>query len=185
MSWESTLSCKRSIFPAVSSDNPHSCALIRTVKFPPLKTGISSCGSPARSCNTWHRRSRATVSGLPTTGCAPTSLAGSCGASVKWGKGAGLLIWERLVKKFIGTGDADSTKVKEGLELFNIGAAVLNGHLESRDYLVGTKPTLADFSVAVPMVYAAPAGLPLDPYPAIRRWYGRMEKIDSWKKSLP
>ena len=101
------------------------------------------------------------------------------------GKGAGLLIWERLVKKFIGAGDADPAKIKEGLEFFNIGAAVLNGHLENRDYLVGTKPTLADFSVAVPMVYAMPAGLPLDAYPAIRQWYGRIEKIESWKKSLP
>jgi glutathione S-transferase len=63
----------------------------------------------------------------------------------EWGKGAGHLIWERLVKKFIGAGEADPIKVKEGLELFNIGAAVLNGHLERRDYLVGTKPTLADF----------------------------------------
>jgi glutathione S-transferase len=103
----------------------------------------------------------------------------------EWGKGAGALIWERLVKKFIGAGDADPAKIKEGLELFNIGAAVLNGHLERRDYLVGTKPTLADFSVAVPMVYAVPAGLPLEPYPGIRQWYGRIEKIESWKKSLP
>jgi len=103
----------------------------------------------------------------------------------EWGRGAGFLIWERLVKKFIGGGDPDAAKVKEGEELFNIGAAVLNGHLENREYLVGTKPTLADFSVAVPMVYATPAGLPLDAYPSIRRWYGRMEKIDSWKKSLP
>jgi glutathione S-transferase len=103
----------------------------------------------------------------------------------EWDRGAGLLIWERLVKKFIGAGDADPAKIKEGLELFNIGAAVLNGHLENREYLVGTKPTLADFSVAVPMVYAAPAGLPLDSYPAIRQWYARIEKIESWKKSLP
>jgi hypothetical protein len=35
------------------------------------------------------------------------------------------------------------------------------------------------------MVYAMPAGLPLDAYPAIRQWYGRIEKIESWKKSLP
>ena len=103
----------------------------------------------------------------------------------EWGKGAGALIWERLVKKFIGAGDADPAKIKEGLELFNIGAAVLNGHLERRDYLVGTKPTLADFSVAVPMVYAVPAGLPLESYSGIRQWYGRIEKIESWKKSLP
>lgn len=25
------------------------------------------------------------------------------------------------------------------------------------------------------------AGLPLDDYPAIRRWYGRLEAIDAWR----
>jgi len=103
----------------------------------------------------------------------------------EWGRGAGMLIWENLIKKFFGNDDPDPNKIKEGKELFNVGAAVLNSHLEKRDYLVGNNPTLADFSVAVPLVYAVPGRLPLDPYPAIRQWYSRIEKIESWKKSLP
>jgi glutathione S-transferase len=101
------------------------------------------------------------------------------------GRGAGTLIWENLIKKFFGNNDPDPNKIKEGLELFNVGAAVLNSHLEGRNYLVGNNPTLADFSVAVPLVYAVPGRLPLDPYPAVRQWYSRIEKIESWKKSLP
>jgi glutathione S-transferase len=103
----------------------------------------------------------------------------------EWGRGAGILIWVNVIKKFLGSGDFDPNKIKEGLEFFNIGAAVLNGHLENRDYLVGKNPTLADFSVAVPLVYAAPARLPLDHYPAIRQWYKRIENIESWKNTLP
>jgi glutathione S-transferase len=103
----------------------------------------------------------------------------------EWGRGAGILIWENVIKKFLGSGDFDPNKIKEGRELFDFGAAVLNGHLENRDYLVGGNPTLADFSVAVPLVYAAPAQLPLDPYPAIRQWYKRIENIESWKNTLP
>ena len=95
------------------------------------------------------------------------------------------MIWENLIKKFLSSGDPDPNKIKEGLELFDFGAAVLNGHLENRDYLVGKNPTLADFSVAVPLVYATPARLPLDPYPAIRQWYKRIENIESWQKTLP
>jgi glutathione S-transferase len=103
----------------------------------------------------------------------------------EWGRGAGILIWVNVIKKFLGSGDFDPNKIKEGRELFDFGAAVLNGHLENRDYLVGKNPTLADFSVAVPLVYAAPARLPLDHYPAIRQWYKRIENIESWKNTLP
>ena len=103
----------------------------------------------------------------------------------EWGKGAGNLIWENLIKKLLGGGEPDPNKIKEGLELFNIGARVLNQHLEKHNYLVGNNPTLADFSVAVPLVYAKPARLPLDPYAQIRQWYNRIEKIESWQKSLP
>jgi len=103
----------------------------------------------------------------------------------EWGRGSGILIWENLIKKFLSSGDPDPNKIKEGLELFDFGAAVLNGHLENRDYLVGKNPTLADFSVAVPLVYATPARLPLDPYPAIRQWYKRIENTESWQKTLP
>jgi glutathione S-transferase len=103
----------------------------------------------------------------------------------EWGRGAGTLIWENLIKKFFANEDPDPNKIKEGLELFNVGAAVLNSHLQKRDYLVGNNPTLADFSVAVPLVYAVPGRLPIDSYPVIRQWYSRIEKIESWKKSLP
>ena len=103
----------------------------------------------------------------------------------EWGRGAGILIWENVIKKFLSSGDPDPNKIKEGLEFFHIGATVLNGHLENRDYLVGKHTTLADFSVAVPLVYAVPARLPLDPYPAIRQWYKRIADLESWKKTLP
>lgn len=55
----------------------------------------------------------------------------------EWGRGAGILIWENVIKKFLSSGDPDPNKIREGLEFFHIGATVLNGHLENRDYLVG------------------------------------------------
>ena len=102
-----------------------------------------------------------------------------------WGKAAFTLIWENLIKKWVTGGDADPEEVKKGEELFHNQATILNGHLEGRDYLVGTKPTLADFSVAAPMMYAVTGRLPLDRYESISSWYNRLEKLDSWKKSLP
>lgn len=103
----------------------------------------------------------------------------------QWGKATGTLVWENMIKKLLGAGGPDPVKIKEGEELFHSAAAVLDGHLKDRDYLVGSGPTLADFSVAAYLVYAHPARFPLDKYNLIRAWYGRIEKLDSWKKSLP
>jgi glutathione S-transferase len=45
--------------------------------------------------------------------------------------------------------------------------------------------TLADFSVASYLHYAAPAELPLDAYPNIRAWYARVEALPAWRESVP
>jgi glutathione S-transferase len=103
----------------------------------------------------------------------------------QWGKATGTLVWENMVKKLLNLGNPDPAKIKEGEELFHASAAVLDGHLKDREYLVGKGPTLADFSVAAPLIYAQPARFPLDKYGNIRAWYARLENLDSWKKALP
>jgi glutathione S-transferase len=103
----------------------------------------------------------------------------------QWSKATGTLVWENMIKKFLNLGAPDPAKIKEGEELFHASAAVLDGHLKDRQYLVGDSLTLADFSVAAPLIYARPARLPLEKYENVRAWYGRVEKLDAWKKSLP
>ena len=100
-------------------------------------------------------------------------------------RGTGILVWENLIKKFLNLGAPDPAKIKEGEELFHASAAVLDGHLNGRHYLVGSEPTLADFSVAAVLVYAQPGRLPLEKYGNIRAWYGRVAGLDAWKKALP
>ncbi len=96
-----------------------------------------------------------------------------------------MLVWENLIKKFLNLGPADPAKIKEGTELFHASAAVLDGHLKDREYLVGKNLTLADFSVATILVYAGPGRYPLENYPNIRAWYARIAALDAWKKALP
>jgi glutathione S-transferase len=103
----------------------------------------------------------------------------------QWNKATGMLVWENMIKKFLNLGAPDPAKIKEGEELFRSSAAVLDGHLKEHQYLVGGGLTLADFSVAASLVYARPARLPLEKYENIRAWYGRIEKLESWKKALP
>ena len=105
--------------------------------------------------------------------------------AAQWSKATGTLVWENMIKKFLNLGAPDPAKIKEGEELFHTSAAALDGHLKDRDYLVGSGPTLADFSVAAMLVYAQPARLPLERYGHIRAWYGRIAQLEAWKKALP
>ena len=102
-----------------------------------------------------------------------------------WTRATGTLVWENMIKKFLNAGAPDPAKIKEAEELFNSLAAVLDGHLKENQYLVGGGLTLADFSVAAPLIYAQPARFPLEKYANVRAWYGRVEKLDAWKKALP
>src|SRR5712692_6965836 len=89
-----------------------------------------------------------------------------------WTRATGTLVWENMVKRFINAGPPDATKIKEAEELFHALGTVLDGHLKDREYLVGSGPTLADFSVAAPLIYAQPGRFPLEKYENVRAWYG-------------
>jgi glutathione S-transferase len=102
-----------------------------------------------------------------------------------WTRATGTLVWENMVKRFLNAGGPDPAKIKEADDLFHALAAVLNGQLEVRRFLVGAAPTLADFSVAAPLIYAQPARFPLEKYGNVRAWYGRIAELDAWKKALP
>ena len=105
--------------------------------------------------------------------------------AAQWNRGAGMLVWENFIKKFLTLGAPDPAKIKEGTEMFHASAGVLDGHLQGRKYLVGDGLTLADFSVAAMLVYAGPGHYPLENYPNIRSWYARIAALDAWKKALP
>ena len=95
------------------------------------------------------------------------------------------LIFQRLVKKFMNLGPPDAAVVEKGTEAFNREAHVLDAHLAKQPYLVGTAVTLADFSVAAPLVYAKEAELPVAPYHHLRDWFGRVFALPAWRETAP
>ena len=95
------------------------------------------------------------------------------------------LIFQRLVKKFMNLGPPDAAVVEKGTEAFNREARVLDAHLAKQPYLVGTGVTLADFSVAAPLVYMKEAELPVAPYPHLRDWFGRVFALPAWRETAP
>lgn len=95
------------------------------------------------------------------------------------------LVFERLVKQVLGLGPPDEAAVARALGNFARDARVLDAHLAGRRYLVGDALTLADFSVAGPLVYAGPAGMPLADYPNLAEWFARVTALPCWKETAP
>lgn len=102
-----------------------------------------------------------------------------------WAKGCQPLQYERFVKRVLQLGEPDPQVVQRATEAFQQEAAMLDAHLAERQYLVNDALTLADFSVASDLTYAAIAEFPLADYPHIRAWYDRIEALPAWQKTAP
>jgi len=102
-----------------------------------------------------------------------------------WNSACGIFIYEHLVKKFLNAGDPDPAEIKKGEELFHRFANVLDHHLKDREWLVGNHLTVADYAVGASLDLKEAAHYPADQYHEIKRWYGSIEKLETWKKSAP
>jgi glutathione S-transferase len=78
----------------------------------------------------------------------------------------------RLVSIFGAPSDHDAAKRKSH-ELF----ALLESELVARPFLVGSDPTIADIALYSYTAHAPEGGVPLDAYPALRAWLGRIEAL--------
>jgi glutathione S-transferase len=108
-----------------------------------------------------------------------------CWDLAHWTRVTQTLVFERMFKKLIGMGEPDLAAIERGTKDFHRFAAVLDGHLAGRNYLVGNRVTLADLSVAVGLTYAVPAGIPVGGYQNIQRWFASIEALDAWKSTAP
>ena len=59
--------------------------------------------------------------------------------------------------------------------------AVADAHLQTSDFLVGDRPTIADISLAGYIYYPERAGVVVEDYPALARWAGRIAALPGWK----
>jgi glutathione S-transferase len=91
--------------------------------------------------------------------------------------------FERIVKKLTGQGAPDEAAVATGSAEFAKLTALLDGALETRDYLAGTL-SLADFALAAHYSLAPTCGLDLAPYPRVNAWLDRVLARDSMKRAL-
>ena len=100
-------------------------------------------------------------------------------------KAGGSLYFEHVIKPRFGLGDTDPAAVKQATNEWRRFAAILDGHLRDRRWLVGDGITVADFAVAAFLPYAERSHIPLDEFASVRRWHDRLNELDAWREPFP
>lgn len=59
--------------------------------------------------------------------------------------------------------------------------SVLNAHLAGRDWVVGSEPTIADFSLCGYLFWSDQYGIDWAEYPHIEKWLDRVQALPGWK----
>ena len=89
--------------------------------------------------------------------------------------------FERATKQRYRLGPVRQDVVEEGLREFASSAIILEQHLGARDWLVGGRPTYADFRIACVLPFADLAGLPVQDFPRVEAWHARLMDIPAWR----
>ena len=92
----------------------------------------------------------------------------------------GTFLYEHVLKNLMNIGSPDQVKLDEAAENFTRFAAVLDKQLEDKQFLLGDKLTLADFSVASMSHFLDTANVPYQSYKNICAWLNRLDEIPAW-----
>ena len=98
---------------------------------------------------------------------------------------AGTLLFENVIKAMFSMGPADPAVVEEASGFFKQFAAVLDGELKGKKWLLGDQLTVADFGVAASLPDAAAAKLPLQGFGEIERWHNSLMDLPAWREAFP
>jgi len=96
-----------------------------------------------------------------------------------------VLNWEHVVKRILGMGAPEAAEIVRGERLVQETAALLDAHLASREWVAGPTLTLADISIATPLMTMAAAKLPVSQFKHLQSWFARMQARESWQRTLP
>jgi glutathione S-transferase len=105
--------------------------------------------------------------------------------SAHWdAESCGMVAFEKASKGVLGLGAPDPAFIARGEQNFVRFAAVLDDHLKGKAWLVGERPTIADFSIGAVVPGAARLGLPLARFSEIGRWYEGLATLPAWQEAI-
>jgi glutathione S-transferase len=95
------------------------------------------------------------------------------------------LVFQHIIKpRFLGA-EPDAKAVEEATGFFKQFAAVLNGHLRGRRYVLGDTLSIADFALAATLPQADQARIPVKGFAEIERWHDRLSELPAWREPFP
>jgi len=98
----------------------------------------------------------------------------------------GMISRERVSKRMVGgSGGPDAAEIARGETLLKAAATVLDDHLAGKQWIAQDRLTLADLAIAAPLMHTAAAQLPVTEYENLQAWFGRVQALDAWKRSVP
>ena len=128
----------------------------------------------------------------PDRGLWPSDLKGQADVlrwltweSAHWdAESCGMVAFEKASKAVLGLGPPDPTFIARGEQNFARFAAVLDGSLRGKTWLLGDRLTIADFSIGGLVPSAERMELPVGKFPEILRWYKRLAALPAWQDAL-
>jgi glutathione S-transferase len=128
----------------------------------------------------------------PGSGLWPSDLTGQADVlrwlaweSAHWdAESIGMVAYEKASKAVLRLGPPDPAFVARGEQNFARFAAVLDGALKGKTWLLGNRLTIADFSVGGLVPSAERMGLPVGDFAEIRRWYDGLAALPAWREAL-
>jgi len=128
----------------------------------------------------------------PESGLWPSDLRGQADVlrwlaweSAHWdAESCGMVAFEKASKAVLGLGAPDLAFIARGEQNFVRFAAVLDDHLKGKAWLIGERPTVADFSIGAFVPSATRLGLPVARFSEIGRWYERVAALPAWREAV-
>lgn len=99
----------------------------------------------------------------------------------QWFPSTYVYLVENVVKPLL-KAEPDQAVLAAQKPTFDKLASILEQRLSKQAWISGDKVTIADIALASPMHLHQFQKLPLDAYPAIRRWYAQLEAMPNWKR---
>jgi glutathione S-transferase len=96
-----------------------------------------------------------------------------------------VLNFERMVKGLAGLGEPDPAEIARGERLVLETAGLLDAHLAQRTWVAGPCMTLADISLATPLMTAKRVDLPIGQFHHLQGWFEQIQARDSWQRTVP
>ena len=97
----------------------------------------------------------------------------------------GTLVFEKIIRPMMSLGEPDPRKIEDAIAGFRRFAAVLDGHLDGKLYIVGSALTIADLTIACSLMYAEQTDAPLAEFPRIASWFSRIRELPAWRATNP